>query len=59
MSGWLSDFAGETIALLPDLDNVPALSSERDALWKRVAGADFLTEGEKRSLLGLPKLAGE
>ncbi len=59
MSGWLSGHLGTEISLLPDMDNVPALAVERDALWRRVAAADFLTEAEKRSLLGLPKLAGE
>ena len=36
---------------------VPALASERDQQWARVAAADFLTTAEKRMLLGLPKLA--
>lgn len=54
---WLSGFAGEDLVLKPDLDQVPALAVERDQQWKRVAGATFLTEAEKRALLGLPKLA--
>jgi phage portal protein BeeE len=33
---------------------VPALGAERDAQWARIAGADFLTEAEKRRMLGLP-----
>ncbi|HDR27229.1 phage portal protein [Rhodovulum sp.] len=51
---FLSRFAGETVSLKPDLDQVPALAAERDAQWLRIAGADFLTEAEKRALLGLP-----
>ncbi|MCO8146421.1 phage portal protein [Rhodovulum tesquicola] len=51
---FLSRFAGETVSLKPDLDQVPALAAERDAQWLRIAGADFLTEVEKRALLGLP-----
>ncbi|TCM86610.1 phage portal protein [Rhodovulum steppense] len=51
---FLSRFAGETVSLKPDLDQVPALAAERDAQWLRIAGADFLTEDEKRALLGLP-----
>jgi phage portal protein BeeE len=47
------------VVLSPDLDQVSALSAERDAQWARVAGADFLTEGEKRKLLGLPVLSEE
>lgn len=33
---------------------IEALSAERDALWDRVARAAFLSDEEKRSLLGLP-----
>jgi HK97 family phage portal protein len=36
-----------------DLDAIPALSSEREAVWARLAGADFLTTDEKRRLAGL------
>ena len=32
---------------------IDALSAERDALWARVSRADFLSEDEKRSALGL------
>ena len=57
VSEWLSEFAGEGLELKPDLDQVPALAAERDAQWARVAGADFLTDREKRVLLGLPAVA--
>ena len=56
-SDWLSGFTGEDLVLKPDLDQVPALAAERDAQWARVANADFLTDAEKRALLGLPALA--
>ncbi|MEM6385765.1 MAG: phage portal protein [Pseudomonadota bacterium] len=59
LSHWLAGFTGDTASFKPDLDQVPALSAEREAQWKRVAAADFLTEAEKRALLGLPKLAEE
>ncbi len=51
---WLSGFSGEEIALRPDLDQVPALAPEREATWRRVGEASFLTQAEKRALLGLP-----
>jgi len=54
IADWLSDFSGERVELRPDLDQIPALSMERDAQWRRVADATFLTAAEKRSLLGLP-----
>ncbi|MEL7467474.1 MAG: phage portal protein [Pseudomonadota bacterium] len=50
---WLSESRAVDIKLEPDLDAVPALSVEREALWKRVSDAAFLTDREKRSLLGL------
>lgn len=56
IADWLGDFNGERFSLKPDLDQVAALSTERDAQWSRVAGADFLTDAEKRHLLGLPAL---
>lgn len=37
-----------------DLDRVPALSEDRERLWKQVTEAGFLTDAEKRALLGLP-----
>ena len=56
LSDWLGDFIGEEVSLKPDLDQVSALSAERDAQWKRIGAADFLTDAEKRHLLGLPAL---
>ncbi|MGV6839064.1 MAG: phage portal protein [Planktomarina sp.] len=55
LGAWLSDAAMDPVTLAPDLDNVPALAAERDAIWKRISDVDFLTEAEKRKLLGLPE----
>ncbi|WP_108860355.1 phage portal protein [Ruegeria sp. Alg231-54] len=57
VSEWLAGFTGEELVLKPDLDQVPALSAERDAQWARVNGAEFLTDAEKRGMLGLPERA--
>ena len=57
LAHWLSGHAGEALELRPDLDQVPALAAERDQQWRRVAGARFLSDAEKRALLGLPRLA--
>lgn len=54
LAAWLSELSGEEFELRPNLDQVSALSAERDAQWKRIGEAEFLTEAEKRSLLGLP-----
>ena len=59
VSHWLSGFTGEMVELKPDLDQVPALAVERDQQWARVGAAAFLTDAEKRMLLGLPRLADE
>ncbi|RID91395.1 phage portal protein [Gemmobacter lutimaris] len=59
VSHWLAGFTGEAVELRPDLDQVPALAVERDQQWARVGAADFLTQAEKRALLGLPRLAEE
>lgn len=37
-----------------DLDRVPALAEDRERLWSQVSGADFLSDDEKRAMLGLP-----
>ncbi len=58
LSHWLSTFTGEQIELRPDLEQVPALAGERDQLWARVGAAGFLSDDEKRVLLGLPPLNG-
>ncbi|WP_298678371.1 phage portal protein [uncultured Lentibacter sp.] len=56
LADWLGALGAEGFELKPDLDQVPALAAERDAQWARVSGADFLSEAEKRRLLGLPAL---
>ena len=53
---WLSVFSGEPVELRPDLDQVPALAVERDQQWARVGAAAFLSDAEKRAILGLPPL---
>jgi HK97 family phage portal protein len=52
LSGWLSGLCGETLSLGHDLDQVPGLSVERDALWARIGAAGFLTDEEKREAVG-------
>ncbi|MEO0995265.1 MAG: phage portal protein, partial [Pseudomonadota bacterium] len=50
---WIGEGTGRDLGLEPDLDQIPALGPERDARWKRVTDAEFLTDDEKRQLLGL------
>lgn len=41
------------LRITPQLDQVPAFAAERDALWARVTAADFLSDAEKRAILGI------
>ena len=52
LSGWLSGLYEEALVLGHDLDQVPGLAAERDALWARVGTAGFLTDAEKREAVG-------
>jgi len=52
LAAWLGEAGALTLGLEPDLDQVPALAAERDAHWRRIAGADFLDDDEKRAALG-------
>jgi len=52
ISAWLSPLFPGAL-LRPDLDLVPALSAERDALWARLEAASFLTDQERRRMAGL------
>ncbi|WP_424979559.1 phage portal protein [Leisingera sp. S232] len=54
LGDWLAGWTGEVLTLKPDPDQLPALAAEREAQWRRVVSADFLTAAEKRQLLGLP-----
>lgn len=36
-----------------DLDRIPALTEDRERLWAQVGGAGFLSDAEKRAMLGL------
>jgi HK97 family phage portal protein len=52
LGGWLGPAWGGDIRLAFDVDQVEALSLEREALWRRVGEADFLTPEEKREAVG-------
>jgi len=49
LAAWLGTPA---LRLEPDLDAIEALAPERESLWRRVSGADFLTADEKREAVG-------
>jgi HK97 family phage portal protein len=57
LTGWLAPMFGEGLRLEIDPDRVEALSAEREALWARVGAATFLTDDEKRQVVGYEPLA--
>lgn len=59
IGNWLAYEFGEKISLIPNLETVDALSSDRDGLWMRLGQADFLTDDEKREALGYLPLETE
>ena len=52
LTGWLGP-AFEGAELVPDFDKVEALAEDRAALWARVGSADFLSDAEKREMVGV------
>lgn len=53
LSIWLSPAFGTNLTLAYNTDSITALNSERTALWKMVSQAEFLTDAEKRQIVGL------
>ncbi|MGH6821100.1 MAG: phage portal protein, partial [Methylocella sp.] len=55
MAEALTGFLGvefDGLRLTQDLDQVEALSLDREALWSRIEKASFLTTDEKRAAVG-------
>ncbi|XWN33718.1 MAG: phage portal protein [Devosia sp.] len=52
LTNWLGEAFEPGLRLTFDADQIDALSVEREALWDRVAAADFLTRAEKRAAVG-------
>ena len=62
LSAWLTPaYAGvsgagnparETLELRPNIDGLPALAAEREALWASLERTSFLTRDEKRAIAG-------
>ena len=49
---WLGPVFGD-VELVPDFDHIEALAEDRAALWARIGAASFLTDAEKRQMLGI------
>lgn len=48
LRGWFAD-----ASLAVDLDRVTALAEDRERLWRQASAADFLSDAEKRAMVGL------
>lgn len=59
LGNWLAFEFGGKISLVPNLETIDALASDRDGLWARLGQADFLTDNEKREVLGYLPLENE
>ena len=51
-SKWLAPGFGYELQLRPDLDQAEALAPERGELWARLQSVSFLTDDEKRAVIG-------
>jgi HK97 family phage portal protein len=66
LGAWLAPAFGDTgsgggaggLRLGFDVDEVAAFAAEREAVWSRVAAADFLTVNEKRAAVGYGAVEG-
>jgi HK97 family phage portal protein len=52
LSTWLEPAWDEVVELKPDIEAIEALQPEREALWRRVEQASFLSDDEKRAAVG-------
>lgn len=56
LSAWFGPVFGENLRLWYDADQIDGMAADRDALWGRIAAADFLTDDEKREAVGYQRL---
>ncbi len=59
LSAWLGAEHGASLQLKPDIDQIEALSSEREALWARLNAVSYLTVNEKRAAVGYGPIDAE
>jgi HK97 family phage portal protein len=55
---WLVPFYEEGLYLNYNTDAIPALAQRREAVWSKIAAADFLTINEKRQAVGYGPIKG-
>ncbi len=57
LNGWLTPLYGGDLGLKLDLEGLPALEIKRERLFRRLSGASFMTDAEKRLAAGLSEEA--
>ena len=55
LGAWLTQHFDEDVDIRIDLDAVHALAEDRERLWRRIEAASFLSDEEKREMLGFPR----
>ena len=53
LSFWLAPAFGGRVAIEPDFDGIEALAEDQATRWARIGGAGFLSDEEKREMLGV------
>jgi len=53
LQSWLAAWLSAPVSITADQTQIPALCEDQTALWQRVTNADFLSEDEKRALVGV------
>jgi HK97 family phage portal protein len=52
MAQWLNPFFGTSSVMQVDMDAIPALAPKRERVWQQLKDATFLSDAEKREMLG-------
>jgi HK97 family phage portal protein len=55
LSFWLAPAFGGGVTLEPDFDGVEALAEDQASRWTRIGAASFLSDEEKRAMLGISR----
>ncbi len=58
LQNWMRPWFDDDVSVSVDLEKVPALSEDRNALWQRLSAVDFLSDEEKRRLAGVTSIGG-
>lgn len=59
LNHWLIPMFGTNLHLKYDINDISGLSTRREKIWARIENASFLTENEKRQMVGLSPFQGK